>query len=180
MRAFRQSAISCAVVGCVLLGLSITQPLFTVSAGSKPKQRGAELFAQHGCAHCHGPAGVGGGKGPDLQLVRKRMDKEQIAHQIVQRDHSHHGAVLPGDQREMAVAAPHSRQLREHPGRGPRRPRRSSAGSTCGPASTSGCRPARGSRYRAWCGGAAGGSSSRTPTSSRSSSPRVPRASLAG
>ena len=82
MRAFRQSAISCAVVGCVLLGLSITQPLFTVSAGSKPKQRGAELFAQHGCAHCHGPAGVGGGKGPDLQLVRKRMDKDQIAHQI--------------------------------------------------------------------------------------------------
>ena len=82
MRAFRQSAISCAVVGCVFLGLSITQPLFTVSAGSKPKQRGAELFAQHGCAHCHGPAGVGGGKGPDLQLVRKRMNKEQITHQI--------------------------------------------------------------------------------------------------
>ncbi len=82
MRAFRQSAIMCAAVGCVLASLTITQPLSTVSAGSKPKQRGAELFAQHGCAHCHGPAGVGGGRGPDLQLVRKRMDEEQIAHQI--------------------------------------------------------------------------------------------------
>jgi mono/diheme cytochrome c family protein len=82
MRAFLQSAIICAVVGCAILGLSITQPLFTVSAGSKPKQRGAELFAQHGCAHCHGPAGVGGGKGPDLQLVRKRMNKDEITHQI--------------------------------------------------------------------------------------------------
>ena len=82
MRAFFKSTIICAAVGCALVGLSITQPLSTVSAGSNPKQRGAELFAQHGCAHCHGPAGVGGGRGPDLQLVRKRMNKEQIAHQI--------------------------------------------------------------------------------------------------
>jgi mono/diheme cytochrome c family protein len=82
MRAFLQSAIICAAVGCVIAALSTLQPLPSVSAGSKPKQRGAELFASHGCAHCHGPAGVGGGKGPDLQLVRKRMNKEQITLQI--------------------------------------------------------------------------------------------------
>jgi mono/diheme cytochrome c family protein len=82
MRAFLQSAIICAVVGCVLTASSVLQPLPSVSADSSAKQRGAELFATHGCAHCHGPAGIGGGKGPDLQLVRKRMDKEQITHQI--------------------------------------------------------------------------------------------------
>jgi mono/diheme cytochrome c family protein len=57
-------------------------PAATVSAGSKAKMRGAELFATNGCAHCHGTAGVGGPKGPDLQLVRKRMKKAQIAQQI--------------------------------------------------------------------------------------------------
>jgi mono/diheme cytochrome c family protein len=82
MRAFQQSPIICAVVGCAIVGLSILQPLPSVAADSNAKQRGAELFAQHGCAHCHGPAGVGGGRGPDLQLVRKRMNKEQIARQI--------------------------------------------------------------------------------------------------
>jgi mono/diheme cytochrome c family protein len=82
MRAFLPSAVFCAAVGCAVIGLSITQPLPPVSAGSSAKQRGAELFATHGCAHCHGPAGVGGGKGPDLQLVRKRMNKEQITLQI--------------------------------------------------------------------------------------------------
>jgi mono/diheme cytochrome c family protein len=82
MRAFLPSAVFCAAVGCAVLGLSITQPLPTVSAGSSAKQRGAELFATHGCAHCHGTAGVGGVKGPDLQRVRKRMTKDQIASQI--------------------------------------------------------------------------------------------------
>ena len=82
MRAFRQVPIICAVVGCVIIVLSAVRPVPSVSAGSTSKRRGAELFSQHGCAHCHGPAGVGGGRGPDLQLVRKRMDKEQISHQI--------------------------------------------------------------------------------------------------
>ena len=82
MRAFLQSAIIGAAVGCVITALAILPSPPSVSAGSNAKQRGADLFAAHGCAHCHGPAGVGGGRGPDLQLVRKRMDKDQIAHQI--------------------------------------------------------------------------------------------------
>jgi len=82
MRAFLPTAFLCAAACCAILSLTLTQALPTVSAGSSAKQRGAELFATHGCAHCHGPAGVGGGKGPDLQLVRKRLTKDQITLQI--------------------------------------------------------------------------------------------------
>jgi mono/diheme cytochrome c family protein len=58
------------------------RPRNLVLAGSSAKSRGAELFATKGCAHCHGPAGVGGGKGPDLQTVRKRRNTEAIITQI--------------------------------------------------------------------------------------------------
>jgi mono/diheme cytochrome c family protein len=71
--------------GCAaaVLALSMTRPVTSVVASSKAKERGAALFATRGCAHCHGPAGVGGAKGPDLQLVRKRMNKAQIREQIM-------------------------------------------------------------------------------------------------
>ncbi len=82
MQLFFRPAAVCAAVGCAVLGLAILQPPTSVAAASSPKQRGAQLFADHGCAHCHGPAGVGGGKGPDLQRVRKHMNKEQITLQI--------------------------------------------------------------------------------------------------
>ncbi len=82
MRPFLQSAFVCAAVGCAVVSLAILQPLSSVSAGSKATKHGAELFEERGCSHCHGPAGVGGKRGPDLQLVRKRMNKEQITLQI--------------------------------------------------------------------------------------------------
>lgn len=82
MRPFLQSAAVCAAVGCVVMSVAILQPLPSVSAGSKAKQRGAELFEQRGCSHCHGPAGIGGKRAPDLQLVRKRLNKAQITLQI--------------------------------------------------------------------------------------------------
>lgn len=81
MRAFLQSLLICAAASCAAVAIATTQPS-PVAASSKAKDRGAELFATHGCAHCHGPAGVGGIKGPDLQLVRKRLKKKQIRHQI--------------------------------------------------------------------------------------------------
>ncbi len=65
-----------------VVALATTQTPSTVLAGSKAKARGAEVFATRGCAHCHGTDGVGSSKGPDLQLVRKRMNKAQILHQI--------------------------------------------------------------------------------------------------
>ena len=57
-------------------------PFSRVSAGSKAEQRGQELFATKGCPRCHGPNGVGGKKGPDLQLVRKRRSRESMVEQI--------------------------------------------------------------------------------------------------
>jgi mono/diheme cytochrome c family protein len=53
-----------------------------VRAGSDAQKRGQELFATKGCTHCHGTNGVGGGKGPDLQLVRKRRSRESMVAQI--------------------------------------------------------------------------------------------------
>jgi mono/diheme cytochrome c family protein len=35
------------------------------------EQAGAFLFQDKGCAHCHGPGGSGGKKGPDLAKLRK-------------------------------------------------------------------------------------------------------------
>ncbi|WP_182278280.1 cytochrome c [Granulicella sp. 5B5] len=54
----------------------------TVTASSTARARGAELFATRGCAHCHGTDGVNGEIGPDLQLVRKRMNAARIFAQI--------------------------------------------------------------------------------------------------
>jgi mono/diheme cytochrome c family protein len=52
------------------------------SANGRQPMSGAELFEQTGCSHCHGPQGVGGGKGPDLSEVGKRLKADAIAHQI--------------------------------------------------------------------------------------------------
>ena len=49
------------------------------------EQAGASLFQDKGCAHCHGPGGSGGKKGPDLANLPK--DKvwtpAKITHQIL-------------------------------------------------------------------------------------------------
>jgi mono/diheme cytochrome c family protein len=53
-----------------------------VRASSSANARGAELFATHGCAHCHGKDGVNGELAPDLQHVRDRMNAAQLTRQI--------------------------------------------------------------------------------------------------
>jgi mono/diheme cytochrome c family protein len=53
-----------------------------VHADSSAHARGAELFATHGCAHCHGKDGVNGELAPDLQRVRNHMNAGQITKQI--------------------------------------------------------------------------------------------------
>jgi mono/diheme cytochrome c family protein len=49
------------------------------------EQAGALLFAQKGCAHCHGPGGSGGKKGPDLANLRndKLWTAAKITNQIL-------------------------------------------------------------------------------------------------
>jgi mono/diheme cytochrome c family protein len=49
---------------------------------SKSKDAGATLFHEKGCEHCHGANGRGGDLGPDLSTVGKRLNKQQIEHQI--------------------------------------------------------------------------------------------------
>lgn len=78
MRMFLKFAAVCTAVGSMALALAMVQAPAPVAANSNAKERGAELFATSGCAHCHGPAGVGGKNGPDLQLVRKRLNKAQM------------------------------------------------------------------------------------------------------
>ncbi len=56
--------------------------------GGKTKaaeQAGAVLFRDKGCAHCHGAAGAGGKKGPDLTGLRTNKDwpPAKIANQIL-------------------------------------------------------------------------------------------------
>src|SRR5437763_16629882 len=50
------------------------------SSDSKPS--GPALFHEKGCEHCHGAGGRGGGLGPDLSTVGKRLKKQQIEHQL--------------------------------------------------------------------------------------------------
>ncbi len=83
MRMVSRVSVGCAAAVCAVIALCMMRPGTPVAASSNAKQRGAALFAARGCAHCHGPAGVGGVKGPDLQLVSKRMNKTQIREQIV-------------------------------------------------------------------------------------------------
>jgi mono/diheme cytochrome c family protein len=82
VRTFPQFVLVYSAVVSVMVALATMCPTSSVSAGSKSKARGAELFATRGCAHCHGSAGVGGRVGPDLQLVRNRLKKSQINLQI--------------------------------------------------------------------------------------------------
>lgn len=71
------------VVGCLGVVLTVcVLPCSRTSASSNAEEHGQELFATKGCTRCHGPNGVGGKKGPDLQLVRKRRTREFMVGQI--------------------------------------------------------------------------------------------------
>lgn len=64
----------------MLLACSAPAP---ASSASK-RARGAAVFAQSGCPHCHTIRGVGGAKGPDLSGVGRRLKEAQMRRQIVQ------------------------------------------------------------------------------------------------
>lgn len=77
------------IVGRVLLATSVLLavagfPGRRVSAASSAdRAAGAVVFKQNGCEHCHGPNGVGTDRGPSLSTVGKRLNKDQIEHQIL-------------------------------------------------------------------------------------------------
>lgn len=75
---------ACLAAALVLLALPSARAFY----GAKTKaaeQAGAALFQGKGCAHCHGPGGSGGKKGPDLANLRKNKlwTPAKIANQIL-------------------------------------------------------------------------------------------------
>lgn len=64
------------------LGLLVGKEPSHVRAAADQQQRGASLFHEKGCEHCHGVDGRGGDLGPDLSTIGKRWKDPQIEHQI--------------------------------------------------------------------------------------------------
>jgi ubiquinol-cytochrome c reductase cytochrome b subunit len=73
-------------------GYIVQSPLFLLflacsymafaSSGSQ-QARGAAIFEDSGCRHCHSIGDVGGHKGPDLSSVGRRRSKAAMRRQIV-------------------------------------------------------------------------------------------------
>jgi mono/diheme cytochrome c family protein len=58
---------------------------FPAFALSSAEQRGAKVYADNGCQHCHTIHDDGGGtRGPDLSGVGRRRNKTRIRTQILQ------------------------------------------------------------------------------------------------
>ncbi|WP_371417417.1 cytochrome c [Granulicella sp. S190] len=53
-------------------------------ASSAAEQRGAAIFVDNGCQHCHTIRGQGGTKGPDLSGVGLTLKSSKIRGQILQ------------------------------------------------------------------------------------------------
>jgi mono/diheme cytochrome c family protein len=56
---------------------------FTLASSRSQRARGAAVFAESGCRHCHTMQNVGGHKGPDLSGVGRRKSKAAMRKQIV-------------------------------------------------------------------------------------------------
>lgn len=56
---------------------------FALAASRGEKERGAAIFKESGCQHCHAIANAGGHKGPDLSGVGRRRSKAAMRGQIV-------------------------------------------------------------------------------------------------
>jgi len=59
-----------------------TSPSPAQNPNLNPKQRGALVFRDSGCNHCHSIRNVGGNKGPDLSGVGRTLKKDKIQQQI--------------------------------------------------------------------------------------------------
>jgi ubiquinol-cytochrome c reductase cytochrome b subunit len=56
---------------------------FALASSRSQRARGAAVFAESGCQHCHTMQNVGGHKGPDLSGVGRRKSKAAMRKQIV-------------------------------------------------------------------------------------------------
>jgi mono/diheme cytochrome c family protein len=67
----------------LVLTLAATSSL-PAFASASAKRRGATVFADNGCQHCHSIRKNGGTKGPDLSGVGRLLNKSQIRLHILQ------------------------------------------------------------------------------------------------
>jgi mono/diheme cytochrome c family protein len=73
----------------LFLSLALTPSLPAHAASSaEQRARGAQVFADNGCEHCHTIRQKGGDKGPDLSSVGRHLNEAQIKTQILQGGHT--------------------------------------------------------------------------------------------
>ncbi|MBB5339928.1 c-type cytochrome [Tunturiibacter gelidoferens] len=63
--------------------LALAASYYLPASAESAKQRGAAIFVDNGCQHCHTIRKVGGIKGPDLSGVGHTLNKAQIRTQIL-------------------------------------------------------------------------------------------------
>jgi len=54
------------------------------AASASQRERGASIFVESGCLHCHSIRNRGGHRGPDLSGVGRRLSKRRIRRQILE------------------------------------------------------------------------------------------------
>jgi ubiquinol-cytochrome c reductase cytochrome b subunit len=59
-------------------------PARYTQAASPLQRQGAIVFQSNQCRNCHSIAGVGGQRGPALDLVATRMTEDQLIRQVLQ------------------------------------------------------------------------------------------------
>lgn len=64
------------------ISLLILACSFFAIASASQRTRGAAVFQESGCQHCHTVHNVGGHKGPDLSGVGRRKSKAALRQQI--------------------------------------------------------------------------------------------------
>lgn len=67
------------VVALLIPGISA----LALASSRNQRARGADVFSNNGCGHCHTINNVGGHKGPDLSGVGRRASKTEMRQQIV-------------------------------------------------------------------------------------------------
>jgi mono/diheme cytochrome c family protein len=85
----------------LILAVMLVSASSAASAESR-SQRGAIVFNESGCRHCHTIRNVGGKKGPDLSSAGRILTKDRMRQQIIQG-----GAQMPAfgdalDEQELA------------------------------------------------------------------------------
>src|SRR5438094_524315 len=78
-RTWTRSSVLALATGIALttIGTKLATPA-PANAFVDKKAAGSELFANRGCAHCHGDDGQGTDRGPALRELRKKLNADRI------------------------------------------------------------------------------------------------------